>query len=92
MARVRALGAPGDDLRINVSAMGPTQLPITTMALALGLNIRVGMEDNVLYRRGEPLESNAQLVERAVRIATELDRPVATPAQARELLALRGRD
>jgi 3-keto-5-aminohexanoate cleavage enzyme len=91
MARVRALGVPEESLRINVSAMGPTQLPLTTMALAWGLNIRVGMEDNVLYRRGEPLESNAQLVERAVRIATELDRPVATPEQAREVLALRGR-
>jgi len=91
VARVRALGVPEEDLRINVSAMGPTQLPLTTMALAWGFNIRVGMEDNVLYRKGEPLESNAQLVERAVRIASELDRPVATPEQAREILALRGR-
>jgi 3-keto-5-aminohexanoate cleavage enzyme len=91
VARVRALGVREEDLRINVSAMGPTQLPITTMALAWGFNIRVGMEDNVLYRKGEPLESNAQLVERAVRIASELDRPVATPEQAREILALRGR-
>jgi 3-keto-5-aminohexanoate cleavage enzyme len=91
VARTRALGVPEEDLRINVSAMGPTQLPITTMALAWGFNIRVGMEDNVLYRKGEPLDSNAQLVERAVRIASELDRPVATPEQAREILALRGR-
>jgi 3-keto-5-aminohexanoate cleavage enzyme len=88
VARIRALG---EDVRINVTSMGPTQLPLTTIALAMGLNIRVGMEDNVLYRRGEPLENNAQLVERAVRIAAELDRPPATPAQARELLALRGR-
>jgi 3-keto-5-aminohexanoate cleavage enzyme len=89
VARIRALAT---DVRINVSSMGPTQLPLTTIALAMGLNIRVGMEDNVLYRRGEPLVSNAQLVERAVRIAHELDRPPATPAQARELLGLRGRD
>jgi 3-keto-5-aminohexanoate cleavage enzyme len=88
VSRIRALG---EDVRINVSSMGPTQLPLTTIALAMGLNIRVGMEDNVLYRKGEPLEHNAQLVERAVRIAAELDRPPATPAQARELLALRGR-
>jgi 3-keto-5-aminohexanoate cleavage enzyme len=91
VTRVRALGVPEEDLRMNVSAMGPTQLPLITMALAWGFNIRVGMEDNVLYRKGEPLDSNAQLVERAVRIAAELDRPVATPAQARESLALRGR-
>ena len=76
VARIRALG---EDVRINVSSMGATQLPMTTIALAMGLNIRVGMEDNVLFRRGEPLENNAQLVERAVRIASELDRPIATP-------------
>jgi len=91
MARVRALGVPWDQLRLNLSSMGPTQLPMTTIAVAMGLNIRVGMEDNVLFRRGEPLTDNAQLVARAVRIATELDRPVATPGQAREILGLRGR-
>src|SRR5918995_5659053 len=53
VARIRSLG---EDVRINVSSMGPTQLPITTIAMAVGLNIRVGMEDNVFYRRGEPLE------------------------------------
>ena len=88
VTRIRALG---EDVRINVSSMGASQLPLTTIALAMGLNVRVGMEDNVFYRRGEPLESNAQLVERTVRIARELDREPATPAQARELLALRGR-
>jgi 3-keto-5-aminohexanoate cleavage enzyme len=88
VARIRALG---EDVRINVSSMGASQLPMTTIALAMGLNVRVGMEDNVFYRRGQPLESNAQLVERTVRIARELDRKPATPAQARELLALRGR-
>jgi 3-keto-5-aminohexanoate cleavage enzyme len=92
LTRLRTLRAvTWEDLRINVTSMGPTQLPLTTIALAAGLNIRVGMEDNVLYRRGQPLENNAQLVERAVRIASELDRAPATPAQARELLKLRGR-
>jgi 3-keto-5-aminohexanoate cleavage enzyme len=89
---VGRIRARGEDVRINVTSMGPTQLPLTTIAVAMGLNIRVGMEDNVLYRKGEPLENNAQLVERAVRIAAELDRPAATPDQARELLGLRGRD
>ena len=88
VTRIRALG---EDVRINVSSMGASQLPMTTIALAMGLNVRVGMEDNVLYRRGEPLRDNAQLVKRTVRIARELDREPATPAQARELLALRGR-
>jgi 3-keto-5-aminohexanoate cleavage enzyme len=88
VARIRALG---EDVRINVTSMGATQLPLTTIAMAMGFNVRVGMEDNVLFRRGEPLENNAQLVERAVRIASELDRPIATPQQAREQLGLRGR-
>jgi 3-keto-5-aminohexanoate cleavage enzyme len=92
LLRLRDLPVDRGDLRVNVSSMGPTQLPMTTIALAMGLNIRVGMEDNVLYRRGEPLHDNAQLVERAVRIAAELDRAPATPGQARELLALRGRE
>jgi len=90
--RLRDLSVPQDDLRVNVSSMGPTQLPITTIGLAMGLNVRVGMEDNVLYRRGEPVESNAQLVERTVHIAHELDREPATPDEARQRLGLRGRD
>jgi len=61
------------------------------MACAMGLNVRVGMEDNVFYRRGELLTSNAQLVERTVRIARELDRRPATPDEARAMLGLRGR-
>ncbi len=87
--RLRDLSVPQEDLRVNVSSMGPTQLPITTIGLAMGLNVR---EDNVLYRRDEPVESNAQLVERTVRIAHELDREPATPDEARQRLGLRGRD
>ena len=75
----------------NVSSMGRTQLPITTMALAMGLNVRVGMEDNVYYRHGELVEHNARLVERTVRIARELEREPASPAEARAALGLRGR-
>jgi 3-keto-5-aminohexanoate cleavage enzyme len=74
-----------------VSSMGRTQLPITTMAMAMGLNARVGMEDNVYYRRGELVEHNARLVERTVRVARELEREPATPAEARAILGLRGR-
>jgi 3-keto-5-aminohexanoate cleavage enzyme len=79
------------DLRVTVSAMGATQLPITTMACAIGLNVRVGMEDNVFYRRGQLVQDNAELVARTVRIAAELERRPATPAEARELLGVRGR-
>lgn len=92
LARLRDLPASMTDWRVNVSSMGRTQLPLTTIGLAMGLNVRVGMEDNVLYRRGEPLRENAQLVERTVRIARELGREPATADQARALLALRGRE
>ncbi len=90
--RSRDLPVSSEDLRMTVSSMGPTQLPITTTGLAMGLNVRIGMEDNVLYRRGEPVVNNAQLVERTVRIARELERRPATPDEAREILGLRGRE
>lgn len=75
----------------NVSSMGRSQLPITTMALTMGLNVRVGMEDNVYYRYGQLVKENAELVERTVRIARELEREPATPDEAREVLGVRGR-
>jgi 3-keto-5-aminohexanoate cleavage enzyme len=90
--RLGDLSVDPDDLRVTISSMGATQLPITTIGLAMGLNVRVGMEDNVLYRRGEPVVDNAQLVERTVRIAHELDRRPATPDEARAAFGLRGRD
>jgi 3-keto-5-aminohexanoate cleavage enzyme len=92
MGRLRDLPVDASQLRINLTSMGATQLPMTTIALAMGLNVRVGMEDNVFYRRGEPLTDNAQLVRRVVRIAAELDRRPASPDEARTLLGLRGRE
>ncbi len=67
-------------------AIGPHQLPLTTMGIILGGHVRVGMEDNVYYRYGELAESNAQLVKRAADVADRLERPVATPDETRELL------
>ena len=72
----------------SVIGVGRTQTPMAMLALAMGGHVRVGLEDNIYYRRGELATGNAQLVERAVRLAGELERPVATPAQARELLGL----
>jgi len=73
---------------VSVAGIGPFQLPLATIAIVMGLHVRVGLEDNIYYRRGELAKSNAQLVERVVRIANELNRPIATPAQAREMLGL----
>ena len=58
------------------------------LSIILGGHVRVGMEDNLYYKKGEKLKKNAQLVERVKRIAEELNRPVATVAQAREMLGL----
>jgi 3-keto-5-aminohexanoate cleavage enzyme len=74
---------------VEVSGVGPFQLPMTSLAMILGAQmIRVGMEDNVYVRRGQLLESNVQAVERAVRMAQDLNREIATPAQSREMLGL----
>jgi 3-keto-5-aminohexanoate cleavage enzyme len=70
------------------SGIGPFQLPLTTLAILLGGHVRVGLEDNVYYRRGEKAMSNAQLVERSVRLVHELNRDVASPAQARTILGI----
>ena len=77
---------------VDVIAIGRAQLPLTTMALAMGLGIRVGLEDNVRYSRTELARDNAQLVERAVRIARELQLEPATAAEARDRLGARGRE
>ena len=54
----------------------------------MGGNVRVGFEDNIYFRKGQLARSNAELVARIVRIAKEMERPVATPAQARDILQL----
>ena len=72
----------------SVAGMGRHQLTLGTIALAMGGNVRVGFEDNIYYRKGQLAQTNAELVARMVRIAHELDRPAATPAQAREILQL----
>jgi 3-keto-5-aminohexanoate cleavage enzyme len=73
----------------NVTAVGRAQLSLTTMGMILGGMVRVGMEDNVFYRKGEPAKSNAQLVARIVRIARELEFEIASPDEAREILGIR---
>jgi 3-keto-5-aminohexanoate cleavage enzyme len=72
----------------SVCGIGPFQLPMTTMSILLGGHVRVGLEDNIYYARGRKLTGNGEAVERVIRIANELNRDVATPAQARELLGI----
>lgn len=74
----------------SAAGIGAAQLPVVTWAILLGGHARVGLEDNIYYRKGELAVSNAQLVARVVRLAHELEREVATPAQARQILVLSG--
>lgn len=70
------------------SGIGPFQLPITTLAILMGGHVRVGLEDNIYFARGRLAASNAELVSRAARLSHELNREVATPSQAREMLGM----
>jgi len=58
------------------------------MALIMGGHIRVGMEDNIYLRRGVLAKTNAELVERVVRIVREYGSEIASPAEARAILKL----
>ena len=69
--------------------IGRGQLPMAMMALIMGGHIRVGMEDSIYLRRGELAKSNAQIVERVVRLAKEYERPIASPDEARTILGLK---
>lgn len=71
----------------SVAGVGRAQLSMAVLGIVLGGHVRVGLEDNVYYRKGE-LATNAQLVERVVRIAKEMDREIATPDEARKMLGL----
>lgn len=77
-----------DGALFNTIGFGRHQLPFAALGIVMGGHVRVGLEDNLYYRSGEPAESNAQLVARARRLAEELGRPVATPDEAREILGL----
>jgi len=71
-----------------VAGIGRWQLPCAVIAMAMGGHVRVGFEDNIYYHKGVLAESNAQLVARITRMAEEYGRPIATPAQTKEILGL----
>ncbi len=72
----------------SVVGIGPGQLPMAVMAMVMGGHARVGLEDNIYYSKGVLAKSNAQLVERVVRLAKEFGREIATPSDARKILRL----
>jgi uncharacterized protein (DUF849 family) len=82
----------GNSYRWSVLAAGRSQMPFATQAVMMGGNVRVGLEDSLFIGRGELATSNAQQVLKIRRIIEELGFAVATPAEAREMLALKGGD
>jgi len=86
MARCIPEGSPW-----SVCAVGLDEFPMTTMSILMGGHVRVGFEDNIYLSKGVKAKSNAELVEKIVRIAKELGREIATPDEAREILHLPSR-
>lgn len=82
----------GDAYRWSVLAAGRHQMGFATQAAMMGGNVRVGLEDSLWIGKGELATSNAQQVTKIRRIVEELGHTVATPAEARQMLALKGGD
>jgi len=78
---------PPDSL-FTVSGIGRYQWPLVTMGVIMGGNVRVGLEDNLYLTRGQKLKGNGEAVHKVVRLARELGREIATPAQARRMMGL----
>ncbi len=69
----------------------PNEFHMASMGIIMGGHVRVGLEDNIFVRKRE-LATNPQLVQKVVRLANELEREIATPAEMREILNLKGLD
>ncbi|WPB57355.1 3-keto-5-aminohexanoate cleavage protein [Xylophilus sp. GOD-11R] len=81
-----------DRYRFSVLGAGRHQMPLLTMAAVMGGNVRVGLEDSLYLGKGELAQSCADQVRKIRRILTELSLEIATPAEAREMLGLKGSD
>ena len=82
----------GDTYQFSVLAAGRAQIPMATMAAAMGGHVRVGLEDNLYLSKGVLAQSNAQQVTLIREIVERLGRDIATPDEARAILHLKGRD
>ncbi len=81
-----------DSFQWSVLAAGRHQMPFLTQAALMGGHVRVGLEDSLFIERGKFATSNAQQVEKIVRILREMGREPASPAEARQMLGLKGGD
>jgi uncharacterized protein (DUF849 family) len=82
----------GDAYLWSILGAGRHQLNLITIGAIMGGNVRTGLEDSVYLGRGQLAQSNADLVAKVVRVLRELSLEVATPAEARALLELKGPD
>ncbi len=82
----------GDDYRWSVLGAGRNQMPIAAMAAAMGGNVRVGLEDSLWLGAGKLAESNAAQVRNVRQIIENLGLEIASPAEARDILSLKGGD
>ena len=82
----------GDTYQFSVLAAGRAQIPMATLSAAMGGHVRVGLEDNLYLAKGVLATSNASQVTLIREIVTRLGREVATPAEARTMLGLKGAD
>tara|TARA_R110002020_G_scaffold16871_38_gene59677 strand:- start:3427 stop:4356 length:930 start_codon:yes stop_codon:yes gene_type:complete len=82
----------GDNYQWSVLGAGAAQMPLATTAAQLGGNVRVGLEDSLFLGRGQLAASNAEQVTKIRRILEDLGHEIATPDEAREMLALKGGD
>lgn len=80
----------GDSYHWSVLGAGRHQMSLLTCAAIQGANVRVGLEDSIYLGRGQMAPSNAAQVQKIRRIVEELGYEIATPAEAREMLALKG--
>ena len=82
----------GDAYRWSILGAGRFQIPLATIGAAMGANVRVGLEDNLWLGPGTLARSNAEQVQKVRQVLEGLSLEVATPAEAREMLALKGGD
>ncbi len=82
----------GGDYRFSVLCAGRLQMQLATMGAILGGNVRVGLEDSLLIGRRTLAHNNAEQVKKIRRVLEELGFEIATPAEAREILRLKGAD
>jgi len=81
-----------DKYKWSVLGAGRSQMPLVTMAAALGGNVRVGLEDSLWIGRGKLAETNAQQVANIRQVIEGLGLEIASPEEAREMLHLKGGD